>query len=345
MEREKPLREPWSQVSDGQRPATPPLVAVVTGSTGFIGRHLVAALLENGWTVRAVLRPETSASPPPGADAIVAPLVAASLADVCRGASVVIHLAARVKAPSAAAFGRANVTPTRELANAAASAGARLIHISSQAAAGPGTPSDPRSEQDPPRPITPYGRSKEASERVVRATEGLKWTILRPVSVYGPGDRAFLPLFTLSKLGLVPLLQSAEASYMFVHVADVVKAVLLAARTGRALGQTCFIGHPEPVSARRLLTAIGRAVGRQPLIGQIPGIVGTIAASTAPVLWRLGREPALDRARLDELRAPGWVCRVDHARDVLAFNAAIDVDEGFRRSADWYVRGARRSSR
>jgi hypothetical protein len=63
-------------------------------------------------------------------------------------------------------------------------------------------------------------------------------------------------------------------------------------------------------------------------------------ASAAPLLWRIGREPALDRARLAELLAPGWVCQVDRARSVLGFTAAIDVDEGFRRSADWYARGA-----
>jgi nucleoside-diphosphate-sugar epimerase len=251
---------------------------------------------------------------------------------------MVIHLAARVKAPSDAAFEAANVAATREVASAAAQAGARLIHISSQAVAGPGTPDNPRSEEEPARPITPYGRSKAAAEDVVRRTNGLSWTILRPVTVYGPGDIAFAPVFALARRGVMPILQSPETSYTFVHVDDLVQAILCASQSERSIGETCFIGHGNPVSLRRLTRAIGSSIGRRLLLVQLPGAVGSIAAAFAPVMWKVGREPALDQARLIELRAPGWVCQVERARSVLGFNAAIDVEEGFRRSADWYLR-------
>jgi nucleoside-diphosphate-sugar epimerase len=315
------------------------VIAVVTGSTGFIGRHTVAALLRDGWTVRAIRRPDSPRTPPAGAEVVTSPLLASSLADACRGAHVVIHLAARVKAPSEAAFERANVTATREVALAAAQAGARLVHISSQAVAGPGTPQDPRSEEEPPRPVTPYGRSKAAAEDVVRRTSGLRWTILRPVSVYGPGDVAFAPVFSLARRGVIPVLQSPDVSYTFVHVDDVVRAILCASQSERSVGETCFIGHADPVSLRRLIKAIGASIGRRLLLIQVPGAVGSAVAAFAPVMWRIGREPLLDRARLIELRAPGWVCQVERARVALGFSATIDVDEGFRRSAGWYLRG------
>jgi nucleoside-diphosphate-sugar epimerase len=316
------------------------VIAVVTGSTGFIGRHTVAALLQQGWTVRAIRRPDSPYAPPPGAEIVPAPLLASSLNAAFRGARLVVHLAARVKAPSDAAFEIANVTATREVAHAAAQAGARLVHISSQAVAGPGTPDDPRSEEEAPRPITPYGRSKAAAEDVVRQTPDLDWTILRPVTVYGPRDIAFAPVFSLARLGIVPILQSPDASYTLVHVADVVRAILRAAESDRALGETCFIGHGTPVTLRRLINAMGDSIARRPALLRVPRTAGSLVASAAPLLWRIGREPALDRARLAELLAPGWVCQVDRARSVLGFTAAIDVDEGFRRSADWYARGA-----
>ena len=69
-----------------------------------------------------------------------------------------------------------------------------------QAAGGQGTPAAPRRESDPPAPVNAYGRSKLASEAVVRDTPGLHWTILRPCAVYGPRDHGFLPTCAMSRM-------------------------------------------------------------------------------------------------------------------------------------------------
>src|SRR5439155_1254769 len=76
---------------------------------------------------------------------------------------------------------------------------------SSLAAAGPAPIASPRTEDDPAAPINAYGRTKLEGERAVRGMDGLSWVILRPGTVYGPGDRAVLPLFQSAKRGVLPL--------------------------------------------------------------------------------------------------------------------------------------------
>ncbi len=165
-----------------------------------------------------------------------------------------------------AVYAAVNVEGTRAVAQAAAAAGARLVHVSSLAAAGPASAAAPRSEDDAPSPLTPYGRSKLDGERLVTAMHGLRWTILRPGVVYGPGDRALLPLFKCARLGLLPLVGRRDAAYTFVHVHDVVRTIAAALDDAAANGEIVFVGHPRPATAREVLEAIRLAVGRPALV-------------------------------------------------------------------------------
>jgi len=102
----------------------------------------------------------------------------------------IVHLAGVVNAVSQREYAEVNVEGTRAVVKAAQAVNARLVHISSLSVAGPASAAAPSTEDTPPNPMTPYGRSKLASEHVVRSAVGLRWTILRPAIVYGPGDIA-----------------------------------------------------------------------------------------------------------------------------------------------------------
>ena len=241
--------------------ARTPLTVAVTGATGFIGRHLTAHLVAQGVTVRSILRPDSPHEAPPGTVAARVPLDTDALVPIFTGAAVVVHMAGVVQPTRASAS--VNVLGARAVAEAARQAGAHLIHISSLAAAGPAPASAPRTETDPPNPITLYGRSKLAGERAVMGVQGLEWTIFRPGAVYGPGDRAMLPLFRLVHGRVMPVVGRQGASFVFVHVSDVVAAIAAGISRPRP-GETFFVGHPRPVSARELLDALRRsqAIGR-----------------------------------------------------------------------------------
>ena len=308
----------------------------LTGATGFIGRHVSAHLVARGIDVVAVVRPESTHTAPAGVAVARAPLAAAALRKAFGGADTVVHLAGAINAIDSEIYTAVNVEGTRAVAEATHEVGARLIHVSSLAAAGPASAAAPRAEDDPPNPLTPYGRSKLASEEIVTRTPGLAWTILRPAAVYGPGDRVMLPLFRMTSRGILPLVGRPGAAYTFVHVSDVVRAID-AAIDADAYGDICFVGHPRSVTAREILEAIGVAVGRPARLIRVPNALALVAAAAGDLASRMtGRPLPLNWWRYCELSAEGFVCRLDRLRDRLGVVAAIDLEAGMRETAEWY---------
>jgi dihydroflavonol-4-reductase len=291
----------------------------VTGASGFIGRHVTAALAARGDVPVAITRP----------------FHVPALVEVFRGVDSVVHLAGVVSAVRAQDFFTANVDGTRAVAEAAGTAGVRLIHVSSLAAAGPSPPSAPRSEDDPPAPITPYGRSKLEGERVVLATPGLRWTILRPGVVYGPGDGAMLPLFRYAARGILPLMGRADAAYTFIHIRDAVRAITAAVDID--VRYPIFVGHPRPVTARRLLETIRGNTGGTAAMVRVPLAATRVAAACGDLFGLISGRPAtINRWRYAELASEGFVCRVDRLRDLLGVEGEIDVDQGIAETGNWY---------
>lgn len=312
------------------------LSVAVTGATGFIGRNLTSTLVEEGAVVRAVVRPESTRNVPGGVSVVRAPLESSALREAFEGVDAVVHLAGVVNTLDEMEYTAVNVDGTKAVARAAADAGVRVVHISSLAAAGPASFSAPRSENDVPCPCTPYGRSKLEGERVVTATQGLRWTILRPGVVYGPGDRALLPLFKCARVGLLPLVGRRDAAYMFVHVDDVVRTIG-AALASPGGGDTVFVAHPQPVTGRDVLDAVGHAVGRRALVVSVPQpVTRVVAAACDLVAHSLGSPLPLGHWRYAELAAEGFVCRVDRLRERFGVIAALDLRQGMVRTADWY---------
>jgi len=301
-----------------------PRRVAVTGARGFIGRHLVARLQARGDEVVTV--------------SVRAPCEDARLADVFRRAETVVNLAGVVAAVREADYVAGNVDAARAIARAARDAGARLVHISSLAAAGPAPPAAPRGEDDPPAPITTYGRTKLDGERIVSATAGLRWTILRPGVVYGPRDRALLPLFRYAARGFLPLVGNPAAAYTFVYIDDMIRAIE-AAIDRDAEGEVVFVGHATPVSLAALLDRIRALTGGAARIVRVPPALARAAAAAGDLSGALtGRPAPINSRRYAEAMSEGFVCRVDRLRDRLGVVAGIDLAEGLTRTADWYRR-------
>jgi nucleoside-diphosphate-sugar epimerase len=306
----------------------------VTGATGFIGRHLTASLIWRGVTVRAIIRPGSRSADPPGATIVRAPLEARALADAFAGVDAVVHLAGVVSAVDAKTYAAINAEGTGRRRRGRRRGRASCAHLR-LAAAGPRT-----HRRRAARRCTGSAdamRTKQAGQRhALLAFPSLRWTVLRPGVVYGPGDRAVLPLFKLAAGLVAPVVGRPGAAYTFVYISDVVRAIE-AALEGSSVGGTFFVGHPQPVTPRGLLETIQKTIGRRGALVTVPMPITRVAAEVCDVVGRMtGRAMLINRWRYAELAAEGFVCRVDRMRDVLGVAAAVDLASGIAKTAEWY---------
>jgi len=314
--------------------------AFVTGGTGFIGTHLVNALLARGDAVTCLARSPAKAAAleQRGVRIVRGDLDdAAALRQGCAGADVLVHLAGRIAARDQGEFMRANRDGTANVLDAAVEQPPRrFVYVSSIAAAGPTVAGRPIDETRPPAPVTPYGRSKLAGEVLVRAA-ALPWTIVRPPIVYGEGDRATFGIFRLANLGVVPLFGDGTQQLSLIHVADLVAALLAVVATEHTVGRVYFAAHPEITTARQLAMGAGRALGKTPRVVPVAPPVARAVLWTAGVLARLaGRTALLSGERAPEFLAPAWTCRPDALRRDGGWEARMDLAAGLPRTAAWY---------
>jgi nucleoside-diphosphate-sugar epimerase len=193
------------------------LRVALTGATGFVGREVLPLLLAAGHGVTALARQPSKLSHHGEINTVVGDLQnKAALADLTRGADVVVHLAGVVSAHNRASYFAANAAGTQAVCAAARASGVkRFVHVSSLAARMP--------------ELNAYAASKHTGEVTALAhADGMSVAVLRPAAVYGPGDRATLPLLKSLMAHTALLPGTSTQRFSMVHVADVAQALLAA---------------------------------------------------------------------------------------------------------------------
>ena len=318
----------------------------VTGATGFVGSHLTRVLLERGDDVVCLVR-DLDRAKRLFADAT--PKLACgdlsnmeTLRSACEGADVIYHSAGLTTARSRDEFFAVNADATQRLVEAAVDSAphlTRFVYVSSQAAAGPSKRGQPKTESDPPSAVSNYGASKLAGEDRVRDS-GLPWTIIRPCAVYGPGDRAFLPVFKLVRFGILPVLGSTEQELSMVYVSDLVRSICGAVEPTTE-SQTYFVCHPEIITARTFSRHIRSALApnkrTRPLVfGLPPWATRALLAVTGTAAGLVGKSTFLSPDKGYEYLAEAWVCSPKKLEKATGWRAEVAVEEGTRTTANWY---------
>lgn len=321
---------------------------LVTGGTGFLGRHLVWRLAAQRHEVVFTGRNRTAAQ------LVLAASPAAAVryveidhgsADAQRqlsagaeGADAVVHCAA-LAAPwgRKEAFRRANVASTAEvLAACAAHRIERLVHISSPSVYFAYEDRIAIHEDAPlPPAATEYARSKREAELMVLNAAPAHRTILRPRAIFGPWDQALLPrLLRLMQYGRVPLLRGGRALLDMTYIDNVVDAIVLALG-GRA--GIYNISNGEPIAAAELFERIAhsfalpiRAVRRPYWLADGAARLLELSARLAPD-W----EPPITRYSLGAI-AFSQTLDLQRARAELGYAPSVSLDEGIARTAAWW---------
>jgi dihydroflavonol-4-reductase len=315
--------------------------ALVTGGTGFVGSHLVDRLRQTGAEVTVLARS------PRKAEALRTDPVrvvsgslhdAAALDRAVAEQEVVYHVAGVVAARDEAEFLRANRDGTRNIIAATERAGTpRFVLVSSLAAAGPAPRGAPLNGNEPPRPVTGYGRSKLAAEEIVRSA-GVPWTIIRPPMVYGPRDREVLKVFRLARLGFAPVFGDGNQELSAVHARDLAAALMAAAASPVAAGRTYVACHPEVFSSREFGRAVGYAMGRTVSTWTVPPGLGRAVLSVTERLARLaGQVTILTTDKANEFFQPAWTGNPAPLTSDTGWRAEHDLRTGLADTYTWYL--------
>jgi len=277
----------------------------VTGATGFIGQHLVQALLKDGHQVVALIRPGREI--PPGCQEVRGDLLDVnSFVHCLEGVDGVVHLAALLDPVESEELAwKVNYEATLELARAATAAGARhFVFASSIAAIGfPGC-SGLIKPDAPCDPTTAYGESKRSCEIALLDPESgyLPVSVLRPPTVYGVGERRnFLSLTRAVATGAFPVPGRGENRMSFCHVSNVVDALCFLLKNAHVNG-LFHVADPDRITLKLAATTIADSLGARLLPVPFPLFVAKVAAISCELIARpLGKSPILSLQRLDTL--------------------------------------------
>jgi nucleoside-diphosphate-sugar epimerase len=317
---------------------------LLTGASGFVGSHILDSLRVRSIAAVLLLRKTSSRqfiqTHLPDVEVCEGSLSEpASLAKALDGVSHVIHCAGCTRVSRYSEFHTANHLGARAVVEAVNTAPARierLIHISSLAATGPATADRPAREMDVTRPISEYGRSKLAGELEVRHHCRAPFTILRPPAVYGPRDIGFLSIFKAVKYHVLPRTNPAQMLSL-VFARDLAEACARCLEHPATAGKIYFVTGPEVVSG----ASIGEEIAAQMGKWTVP------CPLWAPLLWPLclahetlskltGRPGLLNLQKLDELRAPGWVCDGSRLVRDIGFECGTTLKAGIAETLAWY---------
>lgn len=323
------------------------MITLVTGAGGFLGSHVVDALVAQGERPRAMLRPgeSTSAIEAAGADIRIAdvadrPAIEAVMAGVDR----VLHCAARTGPwGQEREYVRANVTGLENVVRAALAAGVRrIVHVSSITVLG----NDIRGSADETSPLrtepNPYSRSKVAGERLLQrmiSQNGAPVTIVRPGWIYGPRDTAsFARLASKIEAGQMAMVGSGRNHLPLIYVTDAARGIVLASEAERAAGRTYLLVGDSTVTQRDYLAAIAAELGVKVPGRRVPYRLTVAAGAIAELAWRVagnGRQPPVMRYGMQLLGGENRF-RTTRAATELGFSPSVSLSEGVRHSVEWY---------
>jgi nucleoside-diphosphate-sugar epimerase len=275
--------------------------AFVTGGTGMLGGAVARHLVESGFDVASMVRrPARRGGLPDGALLHSGDVrSAAALKAVLRPGDVVVHLAARKRGMSAAAF-RTNVGGTATVVQAACEAGAaRLIVASSIHVYGCTPCGSVADESTPPRPLSAYAASKLAAEEVAFAAAdrlgGTEVVVLRIAAAYGSdGSGAVGRLAAaIARMGPFAIVPWGRSQRTVVHVEDVAAAVAIAATHSAAAGRTYNVTDGEVRSVRAIVTELCRRLDRPVPPLRLPFPLRSLAVDGSRIQRELGFAPSL----------------------------------------------------
>ena len=317
---------------------------LITGGLGFLGSALVSEFDSSGFEVRIFSR--QGRRPPAFVHPAGHPVVWGDIRDASAvdravdGMDIVVHTVSNFR--EARTDDQAypiNVTGTDNLLRAAARHRVGRVVICSTIGVHGSVAHPPATEDSPYNPGDIYQETKVEVEHHARRferEERIPVCILRPASLYGPGDIRMLKLFRLIQQRRFVMLGKGDAYFHPAYIEDVARAFVVAAEHPRAAGQTFIVGGDEYLLLRDLVAAIAAHLGVAPPRLRIPlWPVDLLAHVFETVCAPLNLEPPLHRRRMSFFKN-NRAFSVEKARNLLGYRPRVSLQDGLERTISWY---------
>jgi nucleoside-diphosphate-sugar epimerase len=319
---------------------------LVTGGTGFTGKALVRRLLELGHEVVALDYKEgikTAEIREWGGEVVLGSVTEKDVVRrAVRDVEVVHHVAAAFREMNVPDrhYYEVNVLGTRNVLEAALEAGVRKLVNCSTVGVHGNVEHPPADETAPIRPADYYQRTKYEAEPIARqfCDRGLPTVTLRPAAIYGPGDpERFGMIFRRVFRGTFPMFGSGKTLYHPLYIDSLVDAFLLATEDGKGVGESYLIADERFLEIEDLVRRVARVLNVDVKIPHYPVLPVVVAGYLCEWVCKpFGVTPPLFPRRVDWYRQ-NRAFKIDKAKRELGYQPKVDIDEGLRRTAEWYA--------
>lgn len=321
---------------------------LITGGTGFTGKHLIKTLCETGATVRVIAR--ASSNREDLKDLAIEWFIgnvydAELIKQATSNVNYIFHVAAAYREAKINddVYWKVHVQSTQLLAQAALKSPnfKRFVHTSTVGVHGH-IDQPPADEECRFAPGDEYQNTKVEGEVWIREfakSSGLAMTIVRPAAIYGPGDRRLLKVFKMAKLKICPILGfGLKGHYHLIHVTDLVNFMVLCATHPNTDGEIYICGNDEATSIHQMIKMIGDKLGKPPIFIRLP---------VTPFFW-LGDlcelickpfniEPPIYRRRV-AFFTKDRSFNTQKMREHTGYKCIYSNQNGIENLTDWYVK-------
>ena len=318
---------------------------LVTGGTGFTGKALVKRLIEQGHEVIALDYKEglkTDELRSWGVKVVIGSVVDKEIVEQCMdGVDLVQHLAAAFRELNVpdSYYTEVNVDGTRNVLEAAYKHKVKKFIYCSTCGVHGNIDNPPAGEDAPIQPADYYQRTKYEAEPIVNEyfKKGLKTVIIRPAAIYGPGDpERFLMIFRRVSTGTFPMFGDGKTLYHPVYIDNLIDAHLLAMEDVKGDGETYLIADEEYFEIEELVKRVALALNVDLKIKHYPITPSIIAGYVCEKVCKpFHIAPPIFPRRVDWYRQ-NRAFKIDKAKRELGYQSRIGIDEGLKRTAEWY---------
>jgi dihydroflavonol-4-reductase len=319
-------------------------IAAVTGANGFVGSHLVDYLLGKNFEVRCIVRKSSNLQWLEGKNVKIYDcglFDKDGLREAFRDVNYIFHVAGVVKAKNEEGYFRGNVESTKillEVASEVKDQIKKFIMVSSQTVSGPASAGKPVTEEMEPNPLTTYARSKVKQEQIVLGYKDVfPVTICRAPAIYGERDTEIFIYFQVFNKGLTTMIGFDKKELSLLHVSDLAEGLYLAAISDKANGQIYFISSEKFYNWDDVGNITSKVLGKKAFKIKIPHFLVFTIAAFAQFFAMFSSKPAtLNIEKAKDLTQRYWICDTSKAMRELGYKQKVSVEEGIKRTCEWY---------